>query len=133
MSYALAGALQTAVFAALSGDVTLTGLVGGVYDAEPDGAPDLYVAIGPERVTDISGVASVGAAHEFDVAVVTTRDGFADAKAAAQRASEVLTESLPVLATGRLVSLTFKQAVARRDRRDGTRRVELTFRARTQL
>lgn len=133
MSYALAGALQSAVFGALSSDSELNGLAGGVFDAEPSGAPDLYVALGPERVTDMSDRTGTGAAHEFEVAVVTTRDGFADAKVAAERVSAILTESPPDLAQGTLVSLTFKQAVARRDRRDGTRRVELTFRARTEF
>ena len=45
MSYAVSGALQAAVFAALSGDAALAALVGSaIYDAVPAGTvPDLYV------------------------------------------------------------------------------------------
>ena len=106
--------------------------MGGVFDAEPDGAPDLYVALGPERVVDRSDGSGAGAEHLFRVGVVTTRDGFAAAKRAAARVSAVLEAGL-ALPEGRLVALAFRGARARRDRRDGTRRVDLTFRARTEL
>ena len=58
MSYAMAAALQGAVYQRLQGDAALTALVGTrVYDAVPKGKlPDLYIALGPEK-----GNAPVGA------------------------------------------------------------------------
>ena len=132
MSLTLSASLQAAVFDALSGDAALAALAGGVFDAEPEGAPDLYVALGDETVRDLSDVTGPGAAHLFRVGVVTTREGFAGAKRAAARVVAVLGGGL-ALPEGRLVSLTFRGARARRSRRDGTRRVDLTFRARTEL
>lgn len=133
MSYALAGALQAAVFAALDGDAELAGLVGGVFDAIPDGAPDLYVALGPERVTAIPDTSGQGAAHMFRISVVTTREGYSAAKEAGGRVCQVLEGKVLPMAQGRVIDLHFKQGDAKRDRREGTRRVDLEFRARTEL
>ena len=67
------------------------------------------------------------------MSAVTTRSGFAAAKAAAARVSEVLDGARLTLDRGRLVSLTFRDARATRDRGARTRRVDLTFRARIDI
>ena len=85
MSYAVSGALQAAVFAALSGDAALAALVGSaIYDAVPAGTvPDLYVRLGTETVREASDGSGAGAVHLLTVSVITTNPGFA--RAAARR------------------------------------------------
>ena len=133
MSYAAGAALQAAIYEALSADAALAAIVGdAIHDAQPDAPADLYVALGPERVRARSDATGAGAAHLLRISAVTTRQGFASAKAAAARVSEVLDGAKLILAQGRLVSLTFREARAVRDRAARSRRVDLTFRARTE-
>jgi hypothetical protein len=134
MSYALAGALQAAVFAQLRGDATVAGLVGdAVFDAAPPGAlPALYVSLGPEIVRDRSDKSGAGAEHEFIVSVVSDAAGFAGAKAVAGAISDALVGAELVLARGRLVGLWFLRARAQRVGGGERRRIDLTFRARVE-
>ncbi len=132
MSYAVSGALQAAVFQALSADPTLVALVGGnVFDALPAGAvPSLYVALGPEKASDASDQTGGGALHELTVSVVTESAGFAAAKEAAGAVSDVLVDADLVLTRGTLVSMRFYKATAARVGTADTRRIDLIFRAR---
>lgn len=134
MSYGAAAALQAAVHARLASDPALAALVGtAIHDALPPGsAPDTWVAIGPEEVRDRSDATGAGAEHDFTVTVMTGRAGFQAAKAAAVAVSDALTRGAPlVLARGRVVGLWFLAARASRER-DGTRRIDLRFRARIE-
>ncbi|WP_308916793.1 DUF3168 domain-containing protein [Jannaschia sp. LMIT008] len=134
MSYEAGAALQKALFDALSVDSALRELVGtAIHDADPDGAADLYVVLGPERVAGASDATGAGAVHRATIGVVTTRAGFRAAKAAAARISAILHDASLPLATGRLVALDFLDARASRDRTARTRRVDMTFRARIEL
>ena len=130
MSYGSAAALQEAVFAALTGDAEVAALSGGaIHDALPPGpVPPLYVALGPERVRDASDGTGTGAVHLFPVTVVSEGAGFGSAKALAAAISDALDGAALSLARGRLVSLAFQRARARRV--DGVREIELWFRAR---
>jgi hypothetical protein len=130
MSYASAAALQEAVFAALTGDAAVLALAGGaIHDALPPGpVPPLYVALGPERVRDVSDGTAGGAVHLFPVTVVSEGAGFAGAKALAAAISDALDGTALTLSRGRLVSMAFQRARARRV--DGGREIELWFRAR---
>lgn len=130
MSYGSAAALQAAVFAALTGDAAVAALSGGaIHDALPPGpVPPLYVALGPERVREAADKTGAGAVHLFPVTVVSEAAGFAGAKALAVAVSDVLDGADLTLARGRLVSLRFQRARARRV--DGGREIELWFRAR---
>ena len=67
MSYAVSAALQSAVFAAISSDSGVVALVGSaVYDALPSGTlPDLYVSLGPEKVTADDDKTGTGSAHQL--------------------------------------------------------------------
>jgi hypothetical protein len=134
MSYALAAALQAAVFARVSGDATVAGLVGdAVYDAAPPGVlPGLYVSLGPEAVRDRSDKSSAGAEHEFTVSVQSDAAGFAAAKAVAGAVSDALVDAQLVMARGRLVGLWFLRAKAARVGSGERRRIDLTFRARVE-
>ncbi|MEM8851729.1 MAG: DUF3168 domain-containing protein [Pseudomonadota bacterium] len=130
MTYALGESLQMAVYSRLAGDVALDSLIGGaVFDAVPQAAPDLFVALGPEEVRGRGDASGQGAVHDLRVSVVTARDGFLAAKNVAARVSDLLSEALP-MTRGRMVSMRFLKARARRDEGEGTRRIDLWFRAR---
>lgn len=133
MSYAMAAALQAAVFQKLTGDAALGAIVGGdIYDAPPQGEiPGLYLTLGAETARDASDGSGTGAWHDLTVAVVTDAAGFQAAKEAAAAASDALHEADLALSRGRLVSLRFRKARARRES-GGRRRVEMTFRARVE-
>ena len=134
MSYAVAGALQAAVYQHLRADAPLAALVGAaVYDAMPPGTlVGTYVSLGPEDVTDASDKTGDGATHDFVVSVITDEAGFATAKAVAAAVSDALVGADLVLARGRLVGLWFLRAQARRVEKADTRRIDLTFRARVE-
>ncbi|SFD53914.1 DUF3168 domain-containing protein [Roseivivax sediminis] len=133
MSYATAPALQAAIYQALTADAAVAAATGGhVYDAVPSGTlPALYMTLGAERVRDASDGTGHGAWHDLNVSVVTAAAGFQAAKDAAAAACDALCGAGLPMARGRLVSLRFLKARARRES-DGTRRIDLTFRARVE-
>lgn len=133
MTYALAPALQAAVFARLAAHAPLAALVGPhVYDSLPPGTvPPLYVALGPEVARDRSDATDRGAEHDLAVAVVSEAQGFAQAKAAAAAVCDALLDADLALGRGRLVLLRFLRAQAARPS-GGARRIDLTFRARVE-
>lgn len=132
MSYALALDLQKAVHGRLSADAALAALVAGhVYDAMPPGKlPPLFVLLGDETVRDRSDATARGAEHDVTVSVVSDGRGFAEAKEAAVAVSDALLAPGLTLARGYLVSLRFRRAAARREKRGRYRRIDLVFRAR---
>ena len=132
MSYAFASGLQAGVFARLSGDSTLAGLVGGaVYDAPPALTPaeTEYVTLGEETVRDFGTKTSDGAIHDFTVTAHSGRDGFDGVKRVAEAVCAALVDAPLALAAGRLVDLRFLRASAERGRAPAKRRVVLRFRA----
>lgn len=131
MSYGVSAALQGAVYQRLTGDAALTALVGSaIYDALPSGTlPDLYVSLGPEEARDRSDKTGAGALHLFTISVVSAAAGFQAAKDAAAAVSDALVDAPLSLTRGTLVSLQFDRARAQR-LTDGTRRIDLRFRAR---
>lgn len=132
MSYGVAAALQTAIYARLAGDPALGALVGdAIYDALPSGPlPPLYLVLGPEDVRDASDKTGGGALHRFTVAVLTDSAGFAAAKAAAAAVSDALIDAPLTLNRGTLVGLHFDRAKAARIGKGDIRQITLTFRAR---
>ncbi len=132
MSYAAAAALQSAVFARLTGFAALAGV--SVVDAVAPGAgTGKFVLLGPETASDQSDKTGGGAEHLFQVSVISDDTGFLSAKVIAGNVSDALAGSALVLTTGRLVDLTFVRAVARRLREGESRRIDLTFRARVEI
>lgn len=132
MSYAAAAALQSAVFARLSGFPALAGVA--VLDAVPPGmSPGSFVLLGPEVVVEQSDKSGAGAEHRFDISVVSDATGFLSVKAIAGAVSEALVDANLTLTVGRLVSLRFSRAVARRLDEGDIRRIDLTFRARVEI
>ena len=133
MSYAVSAALQAAIYQRLMQDEAMAALVQGhVYDALPQGAlPALYVTLGTEVARDASDATGAGAWHDLSVAVISDAAGFQRAKEVAAAVSDALLGPLPDLGRGRLVSLRFLKARARREG-GGLRRREMIFRARTE-
>ncbi|MEM6940557.1 MAG: DUF3168 domain-containing protein [Pseudomonadota bacterium] len=134
MSFAMSGALQAAVYGALTADAALNALVGSaIYDAVPSGnLPPLYVRLGTETATDASDCSGAGAVHKFTVSVITSNPGFAQAKAVAGAVSDVLHYGALSLARGRLVFLRFERATATRVESAATRQIDVRFVARVQ-
>lgn len=134
MSYAVSAPLQLAVFAALSSDAALAGLIGdAIFDAIPVGdVPPLYVRLGEEEVRDASDGTGAGAIHVFSVAIVSTAPGYADAKRVAGAISDALHNRDLTLSRGRLVSLQFERASAKFISAAQARQIDMQFRARVQ-
>ncbi|GMG81232.1 hypothetical protein LNKW23_04440 [Paralimibaculum aggregatum] len=133
MTYALAWALQQALYARLAADPALAALAGGrIWDAAPPetGAADaLYVVLGDEEARDFSTATDRGAEHVLTISVVTPQAGFAEAKQAAAAICDALLGAELALARGRLICLGFQGALAERLEKDALRRIRLRFRA----
>lgn len=132
MTYAIAAALQTAVYTRLSADPALGALVGAaIYDAVPAGPlPPLYVVLGTEDVRDASDKTGNGANHALSIDVLSEAAGFAGAKAAAGAVCDALLDAPLTLSRGTLVGLHFTKAKAARTSTGNMRQITLTFRAR---
>ena len=132
MTYATGESLQMAIYGHLLSDPAIdTLLSGAIFDDVPTDAPDLFVAIGPEKTRGIGDSGGAGAIHELTFSVVTRRAGYLAAKAVAVAVSDALTAPDLALTRGRLVSLRFVRAEAKRDKTETARRIDLIFRART--
>ncbi len=131
MSYGASAALQAAVYQVLASDPALVALVGAsVFDEVPPGpVTGTMVSLGEGEVRDLSdGSGGIGD-HRFDVSVISDAEGFQTAKAAAEAVSDALVGAVPVLARGRVVSISFVRARARRVRAGQVRRIDMSFRA----
>ena len=132
MSYAAAAALQSAVYARLSGFVALAGVT--VVDAVAPGAgTGKFILLGPETANDQSDKTAGGAEHLFQVSVISDDTGFLSAKVIAGAVSDALVGAALTLSAGRLVDLSFVRAVARRLKEGEARRIDMTFRARVDF
>jgi Protein of unknown function (DUF3168) len=129
MSYGVAAALQASIYQRLTGQ--LTGVA--VFDAPPaGGGKGTFVLIGPEEALDASDKTGGGAEHRLIVSVISDKAGFLDAKAVAVRVSDALIRAPLVPTRGRVVSIGFIRAVARRLADGEARRIDMTFRARVE-
>ena len=131
MSYGAAAALQAAVYQVQTADPALAGVA--VHDAVPPGPSGTFVLVGPEEVVDASDKSGAGAEHRLAVSVISDGAGFLAAKTIAAAISDSLGGASLSLARGRLVSLRFQRASARRIDEGEVRRIDLTFRARIEL
>lgn len=134
MSYAVAAALQTAIYQKLVGDPGVSALIGAaVYDAVPTGAvPELYVSFGPEQAKDASDKSGHGAEHRLTLSVISKATGFSEAKTVAAAICDALVDADLALDRGHLVSLVFERAKALRRDADNGRQIDLRFRARVE-
>ena len=128
MSYALSEALQVSVFQHLTSDPALAGIA--IHDALPTGSiPTTFVLLGEEEARDSSDGSGTGAIHRFVVSIHTGIAGFSAAKQVASLICDSLIDAPLLLARGQLVGLWFDRARAQR-MRDGSRKIDLRFRAR---
>lgn len=134
MTYAMADALQVALYGVLSADPALAALVGDAIhdDLPPDGLTGTFVTLGTEDARDRSDKTGAGAEHRVVISVITDKPGFREAKAAAAVISDALTGALPALSRGRVVGIRFVSARARRAEKGAWRRIDMTFRARVE-
>ena len=132
MSYAAASALQSAVYARLTGFPALAGVT--VVDAvAPGNGRGKFILLGPETANDRSDKSGAGVEHQFQVSVISDETGFLSAKVIAGHVSDALIGAALTLTTGHLVSLNFVRAVARRLKEGEHRRIDLIFRARVDF
>ncbi|SEO50666.1 Protein of unknown function [Salinihabitans flavidus] len=134
MSYAVASALQAAVYQHLAADAALDALIGdAIFDQVPSGTPPpTYVALGPETARDRSDKTGAAAEHRLVISVITDSAGFSVAKDVAVAVSDALGGADLALSRGRLVSLNFDRATAKREESGALRRIDLRFRARVE-
>lgn len=131
MSYGAAQALQAAVYQDLVAAPALAGVA--IYDAVPPGPAGTFVLVGPEEVRDASDKTGQGAEHLLAISVISDASGFQTAKTIAGAITDRLAGADLALSRGRLVSLLFQRASARRIDEGDVRRIDLTFRARIEL
>ena len=132
MSYAAASALQSAVYARLTGFPALAGVT--VVDAvAPGSGRGRFILLGPETAIDRSDKSGAGVEHLFQVSVISDDTGFLSAKVIAGHVSDALVGAALSLTAGYLVSLNFQRAVARRLKEGEHRRIDLVFRARVDF
>ena len=133
MSYAMSAELQTAVFNALLGSVSLGALVEGIYDAPPDsgGTPPIgsYITLGDEVAKDRSSASHTGTTLDFEVIIHSDFAGFSAAKAVAAEVVDTLLSAPLGTTRGQVVLLTFLKSRTRRGAAPETRRIALVFRA----
>lgn len=132
MSYRAAAALQAAIYGLLSGAPGLAGVT--VMDAMPPaGASGTFVLLGSEEVLDQSDKTGDGAEHRIAVSVISDASGFLTAKTLAAEVTQTLVDASPLLTVGRVVSIRFLKAVAKRLEDGDVRRIDLTFRVRVEI
>lgn len=131
MSFGASGALQAAVFQVLVADPALGALVGtAIHDEVPPGPVNgILVSLGEGEVRDLSDASGSIGDHRFDVSIISRGEGFAQAKAAAEAVADALVDARPALDRGRVVTIGFLKARARRVRAGDVRRIDMTFRA----
>ncbi|WP_299358142.1 DUF3168 domain-containing protein [uncultured Paracoccus sp.] len=134
MTYPASAALQGAIYEALRADPVLWGMVGdAIYDAMPVTAPSgVYVALGPEDVSDAGDMTGCATRHDFVISVLSGAEesgGFAGVKAAAGAVAAALEGAPLALDAGQVAGLWFLRSRARRVDVGRGRRVDMTFRA----
>jgi hypothetical protein len=130
MSYLYGQELQVAVYQALINHTELSTVSGGhIYDALPAGiAPETYVLIGEDKTTDRSDMTAKAARIDITLTVVSSSDGFSQAKLIAAEICNALEETPLVLSAGKVAEFQFRSAKTRRDTANLKRRIDLIFR-----
>lgn len=126
-------ALQSAVFAALSGDATLQSLVSTrIFDAVPQGAAFPYAVLGDGKETNWDTATEEGSEHQFAVTVWSRNGGHKEAKSVADAIRFVLNGATLSLSGHALVDLRFLDCEYARDTDGETYSASLRFRAVTE-
>lgn len=112
-----ADALQTAVYARLSGDASLLALLGGarIYDEPPRNPGFPYVTIGQTTERDWSTGSDIGAEHIITLHAWSRQGGKREASEIAAAVRSALHDANLVLAGHRLINLRHELTETRRD------------------
>lgn len=112
-----AWALQQSIFMALSGNVTVTGLLGGarIFDDVPRGAQFPYVTFGQSTMRDFSTGSEEGREHVVTLHVWSRAAGRKEAHEIIDALREALHDASLTLTGHRLVNLRYELSDARRD------------------
>lgn len=134
MTYSLSEPLQRAIYQRLTTDANIVALIGSdIYDAplpfDGSSAPDEYVTLGPEDVTEAASMTTVGAIHDFAVIVHSNSQGFSKSKQVAGAICDNLLDAEMALDRGDLIYMRFLRARAEAGQSPEKRRITLKFRA----
>jgi len=135
MTEPAAVALRKAMLARLSGSAPLAAAIGGakIYDEAPRGAEAPYVLFADAQMRDWSTPGAPGAEHFVTLSVVSTARGTLEAMTIAGLVSALLDEAPLTLAGHALIDLRFVTSETRRDANGRFAKVNLRFRATTEL
>lgn len=126
--------LQKAVFAALAGNVTLTGLLGGarIYDHAPANVPFPYVTFGRATLHDWGTATEDGCEHLFSIHVWSRAKGRSEAVTIMDAIQEILHDGALTLAGHYLINLRRETYEMRFDDDHRVHHGTLQFRAVTE-
>lgn len=131
MSYQFAHALQFVVYQTLLVHQPLTALVGtNIFDAVPTGTiAETYILVGEDKAVDRSDLTGQLARHDLTIQIVSSANGYSDAKRVAGAVCDALEAIQINLSTDNVRQVQFRSAHARRDTGAGERRIDLKYRA----
>ncbi|MEM7695009.1 MAG: DUF3168 domain-containing protein [Pseudomonadota bacterium] len=125
-------ALMSAVFAALSGDATLSGLITGVFDHPPRGASHPFVSFGAFRSKVLDGDDVPDVEHRFEVLIHSRDAGRREASTIAARVEALLDGAALSLTGFRLIGLRHRESDVAGSRDQRAYRVRVSFSAVTE-
>jgi Protein of unknown function (DUF3168) len=99
--------LQTAIYAKLTGDATLMGMIAGVYDRPPQGAAFPYITIGDSASKDASNKAVIGTEHKMALHVWSRQGGRAETATIMDRLYQLLNQGTLSINGQTLVAMYF--------------------------
>jgi hypothetical protein len=128
-------ALRKAILSYLSGDAALVTALGGAkfYDEAPRSAEPPYVVFAETQIRDWSTSESSGAEQFVVLSAISLQRGVREALDIARRLVELLDEAPLVLSDHHLVDLRHLASETRREQNGRFARVNLRFRATTEL
>lgn len=97
MAESALGPIQAAIYAALTGDVTLMGMVSGVFDWVPEGTAKPYVTIGETIATPRNAHDRFGRRNVTTLHVWSQQHGFAETNAIMNQITTILDHQTLVL------------------------------------
>jgi hypothetical protein len=129
-----AGALQRAVFEALSADAALTALIGQgrVFDRQLAGQRLPHVVLAESSATDWSTSSETGEQHALTIDVWSDRDGKHECQVIAAAVKTVLHDQPLTLAGAHLINLRVLTVRFERETRERRHRARLQLRAVTE-
>jgi hypothetical protein len=127
-------ALQRAIYAALTGDVTLNALMGGqrIYDDVPQREPHPYVSFGQSSAMDWASLGEDGEEHTVTLHVWSRHGGKTEALAIMAAIRNVLHDAALTLDEHRLVNLRHEFSDVRREPDGDTVHGTVRYRAVTE-